>query len=122
VATPALDPAVAGTIALWTGVVEASAKSAQKLEILQALNSFLCYCLSTVMENATARHEQLPEWQKKSLTWLPDPFTADNVPNSKKMNAKRAIPKVVEERDVRKKCFFADFPLIFLDSRRVCRA
>jgi hypothetical protein len=78
---------------LWTSVVETVEKRAEELEILQALNIFLYYCLSTVMGNVTVRYEQLPEWQKKSLTWLPDPYTADNVPNSQKLNAKMAIHK-----------------------------
>jgi len=35
-------------------------------------------------------HDQLPEWQQKSLSRLPDLYTADSVPNSEKMRRKMA--------------------------------
>jgi hypothetical protein len=87
VAARALDLAVAGTIALCTDVVE----RAEELEILQALNIFLSQCLSTEVENAMVRYEQLPEWQKTSLARLPEPYTADSVPNSQKPDEKMAV-------------------------------
>jgi hypothetical protein len=33
-------------------------------------------------------HDQLPEWQQKSLSRLPDLYAADSVPNSKKLDEK----------------------------------
>jgi hypothetical protein len=38
-------------------------------------------------------HDQLPEWQQKSLSRLPDLYTADGVPNSGKWDEKRQFLK-----------------------------
>jgi hypothetical protein len=55
------------------------------LKIPQVLNIFLSQCLSAEGENPMVRHNQLPEWQQKSLSRLPDLYTADPVPNSEKL-------------------------------------
>jgi hypothetical protein len=68
------------------------------------------------------RNEQLPEWQKKSPPQLPDPYTADNVPNSQKLNEKKRFLKVVEERGDSQKSVIAALTLLFLDSRGDCGA
>ena len=34
------------------------------------------------------QHNQMPEWQQKSLSRLPDLYTADPVPNSEKLEGK----------------------------------
>jgi len=102
--------------------VETFEEVAEELEVLQALNVLLGQCLSTRMRNAMVRYEQLPEWRKKRLSRLPDPYTADSVPNSQKLNEKKRFLKVLEERGVSKKSVMADLPLLFLDSRGVCRA
>jgi hypothetical protein len=80
---------------------------AEELEILQALNIFLSQCLSTEVENAMVRYEQLPEWQKTSLARLPEPYTADSVPNSQKLNEKKRFLRMLQG---------------FLDSRGECGA
>jgi hypothetical protein len=54
--------------------METCEERAEELEILQAPSIFLYYCLSTVVENAMVRYDQLPEWQQKSLTWLLTPI------------------------------------------------
>jgi hypothetical protein len=59
---------------LCTGDMETCEERAEEFEILQAPNIFLYYCLSTVVENAMVRYDQLPEWQQKSLTWLLTPI------------------------------------------------
>lgn len=87
-AGPALHPAVAGTIALSFGAVETFEEWAEELKILPVPNGFLSQCLSTEVENAKVRHKQLPELQEKSLSRLPDLYTADSVPNSQKLNEK----------------------------------
>jgi hypothetical protein len=84
-----LDLADAGAIALCTGVVEMFEEGAEELEVLQALNILLGQRLSTRVGNAMVRYEQLPGWQKKSLSRPPEPYTADSVPNSQKLNEKR---------------------------------
>ena len=89
----ALDEAVAGRIALCTTAVETRAERASELELLEALNLFLSQCLSAKAENAMVRNNQLPEWQQKSLSRLPDLYTADPVPNSEKLEGKwRSLP------------------------------
>ena len=45
-----------------------------ELEVLQAVNNLLGKCLSTRVEKAKVRYEQLPEWQKKSSLRLPVPI------------------------------------------------
>jgi hypothetical protein len=52
------------------------------------------------VENPTVPHDQLPEWQQKSLSRLPDPYTADSVPNSEKCDGKKLILESAEECDV----------------------
>jgi hypothetical protein len=36
-------------------------------------------------------YEQLPGWQERSLSRLPNLYTADGVPNAYKLNEKKAI-------------------------------
>jgi hypothetical protein len=86
-----LDPAVARAIALPTGVVETYGEGAEELEVFQALNVLLGQRLSTRVRNAMVRYEQLTEWQKKRPSRLPEPYTADSVPNAQKLNKKVAI-------------------------------
>jgi hypothetical protein len=43
-------------------------------EVLRAVNILLDKCLSTRVQKAMVRYEQLPEWQKKSPLRLPDPI------------------------------------------------
>ena len=99
---------VAGAIALCTGVVEAFDEGTEELEVLQALNISLGKCLSTRVRNAMVRYEQLPEWQKKSPPRLPDPYTADSVPNSQKLSEKKRFLKVSALRGVASKSVIAD--------------
>ena len=87
----ALEDAVAGRIALCSSAVESRAERASELELLETLNLFLNQCLSAKAENAMVRNNQLPEWQQKSLSRLPDLYTADPVPNSEKAKKKTAI-------------------------------
>jgi hypothetical protein len=63
-------------------------------ELLQAVNILFGKCLSTRVQKAMVRYEQLPEWQKKSTPRLPDPYTADSVPNSQKLNKQKRFVKV----------------------------
>jgi hypothetical protein len=83
-----LDEAVAGRIALGSSAVATRAERASELELLETLNRFLSQCLSAKAENAMVRNNQLPEWQQKSLSRLPDLYTADPVPNSEKLEGK----------------------------------
>jgi hypothetical protein len=53
------------------------------------------------------RYKQLPEWREKRLSRLPDPYTADSVPNSQKLNEKKRLLRMLEG---------------FLDSRGDCGA
>jgi hypothetical protein len=55
---------------------------------VQAPNLFLGQCLSAKAENPMVRHNQLPEWQEKSLSRLPDLDTADGVPNARNSTKK----------------------------------
>src|SRR6516162_10309126 len=84
----ALDDAVAGRIAWCCSAVETRAERASEFELLEELNLFLSQCLSAKAENAMVRNNQLPEWQQKSLSRLPDLYTADPVPNSEKLEGK----------------------------------
>ena len=54
--------------------VEVIEEGTEELEMLQALNILLSKCLSTRVQKAMVRYEQLPEWQKKSPPRLPDPI------------------------------------------------
>jgi hypothetical protein len=51
----------------------------------------LSQCLPAKVENPLVRHNQLPEWQQKSLSRLPHLDTADSVPNSGEFDKKMAI-------------------------------
>jgi hypothetical protein len=61
-----LNPAVARSIALPTGVEETFEEEAEELEALQAINVSHGQHLSTRVRIAMVRHEQLSEWQKKT--------------------------------------------------------
>jgi hypothetical protein len=50
---------------------------------VQAPNHFFGQCLSAKVEDPMIWHNQLPEWQEKSLSRLQNLDTADGVPNSK---------------------------------------
>jgi hypothetical protein len=86
-----LELAVAGLVALCTSVVEVFEKGAEELGEFQTVNILLGKCLSTRVRNAIVRYEPLPEWQKKSTPRLPDPYTADSVPNAQKLEEKIAF-------------------------------
>ena len=60
---------------------------------MQAPNVLLGQCLSAKVENPGVRHNQLPEWQEKSLSRLRDLDTADGVPNSKTSKEKRRFSR-----------------------------
>jgi hypothetical protein len=91
VTAQALVLAVTGTITFCTSAVETIEERPLGAWTVQALNLFLSQCLSAKVENPMVPHDQLPEWQQKSLSRLPDLYTADSVPNSEKMRRKMAI-------------------------------
>ena len=53
-------------------------------------------------------NKQLPEWQQKCLSRLPDLYTADRVPNSEKLKGKWRFMRSSEEGDVSEQCVIAD--------------
>jgi hypothetical protein len=64
------------------------------LKTLQTLNIFLSQYLSAEEENPMVRHNQLPEWQKNSLSRPPHLYTADTVPKLGKTGRKMAILEI----------------------------
>jgi len=72
------------------------------------------------VRNGKVRCKQLPGWQEKSLSRLPDLYTADSVPNAQKLNKKWRFLNVVEERGISKKCVERNcgLPLFFFDSKK----
>src|SRR6516162_6117076 len=80
----------------------------RSLKTLHARNLFLSQCLSAKAEKAMVWNHQLPECQQKSLSWLPDCYTADPVPNSKKRKRKWRSWRGTEEGDVSRQCAIAD--------------
>jgi hypothetical protein len=54
------------------------------------------------------RNNQLPQWQQKSPSRLPDLYTADSVPNSEKLDEKRQFFRAAEEADVSMQCVIAN--------------
>jgi hypothetical protein len=99
---------VRGTIKLGTGAVKTWEERAWDLEMLQALNPFLSQCLSAEVKNPMVGHNQLPEWQQKSLPRLPDLNTADPVPNLEKLDKKWRFLRVAEAGKVSKQDISAD--------------
>jgi len=79
---PAFDRAVAGLIALCTGVESVGAGNTPSAD------PYLGQCLSAKAEDAMAWNNHLPERQQKSLSRLPELSTADRVPNSEKLDGK----------------------------------
>ena len=50
-----------------------------------------CRHRADAVRNGKVRCKQLPGWQEKSLSRLPDLYTADSVPNTQKLNKKAEI-------------------------------
>jgi hypothetical protein len=53
-------------------------------------------------------HDQLPAWQQKSLSRLPDLSAAESVSNSEKGDGKWRFFRAAKEGDVSKQCVLAD--------------
>ena len=54
------------------------------------------------------QRNQLPEWQKNSLSRPVHLYTADPVPNSEKRNVKWRFWRAAEEADINKPCVTAE--------------
>jgi hypothetical protein len=68
----------------------------------QVLNIFLSQCLSAEGENPMVRHNQLPEWQKNSLSRPPHSIQLILCQTRKNQTQKRPFWRAAEEADLSK--------------------